>query len=351
MPLLKVDSISCRYDETPVVEQLSFHVNQGEIVSLLGPSGCGKTTVLRAVAGFEPVYEGSISIRGRTVSAPGFTLPPESRALGMVFQDYALFPHLSVADNVTFGLRGRKAAQRRDTLRRMLAATRLDGLADRFPHELSGGQQQRVALARALAPHPALLLLDEPFSNLDVELRERLSGEIRDVLKAEGITGILVTHDQYEAFAMSDKVGVTHQGHILQWDTPFNLYHEPANRFIAGFVGKGVLVKGVLESPDTFRTDLGVLRGNRAYQDPLGTCVEILLRPDDIVPDTEGPIECLIVEKAFKGAETLYTLRLENGTRLLSLFPSHRDHNLGDRVRVRVAADHLVSFPCDPIGA
>jgi iron(III) transport system ATP-binding protein len=350
MPLLKVDNITCRYDTLPVVEQLSFHVNQGEIVSLLGPSGCGKTTVLRAIAGFEPVHEGTILMRGNTVSAPGFTLPPESRAVGMVFQDYALFPHLSVADNIIFGLRGKKPAERRDTVRRMLAAIGLEGLGGRYPHELSGGQQQRVALARALAPHPALLLLDEPFSNLDVELRERLSIEVRNILKAEGITGILVTHDQHEAFAISDKVGVTHQGRILQWDTPFNLYHEPANRFIADFVGQGVFVRGMLETPDTFRTDLGVLHANRAYQESLGTCVEILLRPDDIVPDPAGPIEGEVIEKAFKGAETLYTLRLESGTRVLALFPSHRDLAPGDRVRVRVAADHLVSFPCDPTG-
>jgi len=352
MPLLKVDDITCGYDNSPpVVEALSFHVNRGEIISLLGPSGCGKTTVLRAVAGFEPIRSGMIQIAGKPVSLSNQTVPPEARAIGMVFQDYALFPHLTVTDNIAFGLRKRKARERIATTQRMLSAIGLEGLGERFPHELSGGQQQRIALARALAPHPTLLLMDEPFSNLDVELRERLSGEVRDILKAEGITGILVTHDQHEAFAVSDKVGVLRDGKILQWDTPFNLYHEPADRFIADFVGQGIFIKGMLTTPDSFRTEIGELQGNRAYSDPIGTCVEILLRPDDIVPDPEGPISAIVAEKAFKGAETLYTLKLDTGATVLSLFPSHRDYDLGDRVQVRVAADHLISFPCDPIGA
>ena len=352
MPLLKVDDITCGYDNSPpVVEALSFHVNRGEIISLLGPSGCGKTTVLRAVAGFEPIQSGMIQIAGKPVSLANQTVPPEARAIGMVFQDYALFPHLTVTDNIAFGLGKRKARERIATTQRMLSAIGLEGLGERFPHELSGGQQQRIALARALAPHPTLLLMDEPFSNLDVELRERLSSEVRDILKAEGITGILVTHDQHEAFAVSDKVGVLRDGKILQWDTPFNLYHEPADRFIADFVGQGVFIKGMLTTPDSFRTEIGELQGNRAYSDPIGTCVEILLRPDDIVPDPEGPISAVVAEKAFKGAETLYTLKLDTGATVLSLFPSHRDYDLGDRVQVRVAADHLISFPCDPIGA
>ena len=348
MPLLKVDSIACGYDGTPVVSDLTFHVRRGEIVSLLGPSGCGKTTVLRAVGGFEPIQAGSVEIDGRAVSTAGHLVPPERRAIGMVFQDYALFPHLTVADNIGFGLRGVTSRERVATVQRLLAATGLQGLDERYPHELSGGQQQRVALARALAPHPTLLLLDEPFSNLDVDLRERLSLEVRDILKAEGITAILVTHDQHEAFAVSDKVGVMQDGRILQWDSPFNLYHEPVNRFVADFVGQGVFIRGMLETPDTFRTEIGLLRGNRAYTDPLGICVEILLRPDDVVPDPEGELQAKVVEKAFKGAETLYTLRLPTGATLLSLFPSHRDYRLGDEVRVRVAADHLISFPCGP---
>ncbi len=344
-PILSVKDIECRYDGRPAVRGLSAHVNAGDIVCLLGPSGCGKTTVLRAIAGFHPLDAGEIHIKGQLVSRCGFTLPPERRSLGMVFQDHALFPHLNVAANVAFGLR----RQDRETKRRIVAETlEIVGLADmaaRFPHELSGGQQQRVALARALAPRPDLVLMDEPFSSLDVEMRERLSVEVRDILKARGTTAVLVTHDQHEAFALGDLVGVMHEGRLLQWDTPYNLYHEPGCRFVADFIGQGVFLRGTLLAPDTVETEVGIYKGNRAYNWPKGTRIEILLRPDDIVPDPDSPLQAVIVQRAFKGAEILYTLQLSSGGRLLSLFPSHADHAPGERVGIRVQADHLVAFP------
>jgi iron(III) transport system ATP-binding protein len=345
MPLLEVERISAGYNAELVIEDLSFNVNRGEIVSLLGASGCGKTTALRAVAGFEPVRSGTIRIDLKPVSTPDFTLPPERRAIGMVFQDYALFPHLSISDNIAFGLRGKPAVDRRVQVDHLLAATGLQDMARRYPHELSGGQQQRVALARALAPRPTLLLMDEPFSNLDVELRERLSVDVRDLLKAEGISGILVTHDQHEAFAVSDKIGVMHEGRILQWDTPYNLYHQPGHRFVADFIGQGRFLTGIVQSPRRFETELGVLSGNRNCTQAPGSRVDILIRPDDIVPDANGEIVAVVKDRAFKGAEILYTLELPTGTRLLSLFPSHADHHLGDAVRVRLEAEHLICFP------
>lgn len=346
MPLLKVDNISAGYDSRNIIEGLSFHVNRGEIVSLLGASGCGKTTVLRAVAGFEAVRSGEIQIDDRTASGNGFNLPPEKRSVGMVFQDYALFPHLSVADNLAFGLNKVSAQDRRYRVKSLLSAVGLPGLGERFPHELSGGQQQRVALARALAPQPALLLMDEPFSNLDVELRERLSLEVRDILKNQGITGVMVTHDQHEAFAVSDKVGVMHEGHILQWDTPYNLYHEPLTRFVADFIGQGEFISGTLSEPACFETEFGPLRANRcSCEGKFGSRVDILLRPDDVVPDESGDVEATVVERAFKGAQILYTLQTDRGTRLLSLFPSHHNHGLGEQVRVRIEAEHLICFP------
>ena len=344
MPLLKVENISAGYDGEPVIDALTFHVNRGEIVSLLGPSGCGKTTALRAVAGFEPVLTGQILLRDRPVSTPALTVPPELRSIGMVFQDYALFPHLTVADNIAFGLHGKTIVDRRVQVEHLLDATGLANMGSRYPHELSGGQQQRVALARALAPRPALLLMDEPFSNLDIDLRERLSVEVRDLLKSEGISAILVTHDQHEAFAVSDKVGVMHHGTILQWDTPYSLYHEPNHRFVADFIGQGRFIDGVVRTPQTFDTELGLLSGNRPCSETIGSEVEILVRPDDIVPDHDGDIVATVRDKAFKGAEILYTLELPTGTRLLSLFPSHHDHHLGDTVRVRMAAEHLICF-------
>jgi len=345
MPLLKVEDVSAGYGAAHVIQSLTFLVNRGEIVSLLGPSGCGKTTALRAIAGFEPISKGQILIAQKPASAPGMTIPPEQRSIGMVFQDFALFPHLTIADNIAFGLRKLAAVDRRVQVRHLLDATGLGGMGERYPHELSGGQQQRVALARALAPRPTLLLMDEPFSNLDVELRERLSVEVRDLLKSEGISGILVTHDQHEAFAVSDKVGVMRDGQILQWDTPYNLYHQPNERFVADFIGQGRFIPGIVRTPQAFETELGLLHGNRACSQPIGTKVEILIRPDDLVPDDHGEIEAKVKDKAFKGAEILYTLELPTGTRLLSLFPSHYDHHLGDTVRVRMDAEHLICFP------
>lgn len=344
-PLLELKHVECRYAGQPVVHDLSLSVNQGDLVCLLGPSGCGKTTVLRALAGLEPIHRGEILLGGRSLSRPGFVLSPEKRRIGMVFQDYALFPHMTVAENVGFGLRRTPARQRTAIVEGLLDTVGLSGFAQRYPHELSGGQQQRVALARALATAPDLILLDEPFSNLDVDMRERLSLEVRRILKGRGITAILVTHDQHEAFAISDRVGVMHQGRLLQWDTAYQLYHEPATEFVADFIGQGVFLKGTLLAPDTVETEIGIIRGDRRYTWPRGTPLRVLLRPDDIVPDEHGDLTGEVMHRAFKGAEIMYTLRLSTGSRVLSMFPSHHDHQVGDRVCVRLAADHLVAFP------
>jgi iron(III) transport system ATP-binding protein len=345
--ILTLKHIECRYDDRTVVRQLSFHVRHGGIACLIGPSGCGKTTVLRAIAGFHELCDGEIMVNDRMVSRPGYTLPPEKRRVGMVFQDNALFPHLTVAENVGFGLRGLSREVRQNKIREILRTVGLEEMDVRYPHELSGGQQQRVALARALAPQPDLLLMDEPFSSLDIELRERLSSEVRNILKKQGTTAVLVTHDQHEAFALGDQVGVMNEGRLLQWDTPYNLYHEPQCRFVADFIGQGVFLHGTLLTPDTVETEIGVYKGNRAYDIEKGRSIEVLFRPDDIVPDSSSTLKGEIIQKAFKGAEILYTLTLPSGGRVLSLFPSHADHAVGERVGIRVQADHLVVFPSE----
>jgi len=342
--IVEVKAISCRYRQETVLDKLSFHVNEGQIACLLGPSGCGKTTALRAIAGFEPVSEGEISLRGKLVSSAKQTVAPEKRKVGMVFQDYALFPHMNVADNISFGLRKHSAAQCRDRVAQLLSTVGLPDYRKRYPHELSGGQQQRIALARALASEPDMILMDEPFSNLDVELREQLSHEVRQILKSLNTSAIIVTHDQQEAFALADVIGVMQQGRILQWDTAFNLYHEPSHRFVADFVGQGVLMKGYLVSPSSVATEFGLINGNRAYTWPKGTEVDVLIRPDDVVPDADAEMKATVMHKAFKGAEIMYTLKLPTGGKVLSLFPSHQDHDIGDLVGVRIAADHLVAF-------
>ena len=341
--LLSLRGLACGYQGHRIVQSLELHLNAGDIGCLLGPSGCGKTTTLRAIAGFESVQEGEIELGGAVISRPGFTLAPEKRRIGMVFQDYALFPHLSVADNVAFGIRKHPDCAR--ITAELLELVKLGHLGQRFPHELSGGQQQRVALARALAPEPQLLLLDEPFSNLDGELRRRLSHEVRDILKARGTSAILVTHDQEEAFAVSDQVGVFNQGRLEQWDTPFNLYHEPASPFVASFVGQGYFIRGQLLSPDTVQTELGVIHGNRAYTMAPGSSVDVLLRPDDVQLEPGSPTTAEVVQRAFRGAEFLYTLRLDSGNTLLALAPSHQRIDIGRRTGFRLVPEHLVAFP------
>ncbi len=342
--IVDVKSISCSYHKETVLDQLSFHVNKGQIACLLGPSGCGKTTALRTIAGFEAIDEGEIYLRGERVSSPTQALAPEKRKLGMVFQDYALFPHMNLAKNIGFGLRNTDASTRNNRVTELLDIVGLPGYQQRYPHELSGGQQQRIALARALASQPDLILMDEPFSNLDVELREQLSYEVRHVLKSQNTTAIIVTHDQQEAFALADVIGVMNKGKILQWDTAFNLYHEPNHRFVADFVGQGVLMKGYSVSPSSVATEIGLINGNRAYTWPKGTEVEVLLRPDDVVPDPNAEFKAEITHKAFKGAGILYTLKLPTGGKVLSVFPSHQNHEVGEQVGVRIDADHLVAF-------
>ena len=245
MNLLELDDLCVTYD-TPqgrrtVVDGLSLALPRGDIGCLLGASGCGKTTVLRALAGFEPVRMGRIVLDGTPVAAPALDVPPERRRIGMMFQDYALFPHLSAAENVAFGLRRMPKAERRIRVADMLDLVGLADSGGAYPHELSGGQQQRVALARALAPSPELLLLDEPFSNLDVDTRERLAFELREILKRTGHTAMLVTHNQAEAFAIADRIGVMKDGQLAQWDTPYALHRHPANPFVAEFVRRDAL--------------------------------------------------------------------------------------------------------------
>ena len=339
--LLEVANLRHAYGEQVVVRGLSLALPRGAIGCLLGPSGCGKTTVLRCIAGFESLQEGEIRIGGKVVSRPGAELPPEKRRVGMVFQDYALFPHLRIADNIAFGLHSAAPAERAARVRELAELVGLDQVLRKYPHEISGGQQQRVALARALAPRPELLLLDEPFSNLDVELRERLSLELRDIIRASGATAILVTHDQHEAFAMADEIGILHEGRIQQWDTAYNLYHRPCNRFVADFVGRGVFLPAKARGPNELEIELGVLRSERPVN---GGAVEVLLRPDDVVHDDAAPTQAEVVHKAFRGAEILYTLRLASGRKVLALVPSHHNHALGERIGIRLDVDHVVAF-------
>lgn len=327
-----------------VVQGLTMQLRHGRIGCLLGPSGCGKSTVLRAICGFEPIQAGEITLDKQVVSSPNTTLAPEKRRVGVVFQDYALFPHLTNAQNVAFGLR---ELSKKDALLKAeewLERVGLKNVGSRYPHELSGGQQQRVALARAMAPEPELLLLDEPFSNLDVDLRERLAGEIRDILKANGTTALLVTHDQFEAFAIADDIGVMVDGRLVQWDSAYNLYHRPASRFVASFVGYGVFVPGVTRPGPAVEIELGTLPLPQSSYGLPGEEVDVLLRADDIVHDDDSSLQAEVLTKAFRGGDFLYTVKLDSGQELLTMVPSHHDHAIGEKIGIKIVADHVVTF-------
>ena len=350
---LEVSQLEVRYAgrAQAAVHGVTLSLKAGDIGVLIGPSGCGKTTLLRAVAGLEPVTGGEIRLTKSVVSSATLSVPPELRRIGMVFQDYALFPHLSVGRNVAFGIHQLPRAEQAARVAEVLKLVGLEGNEHRYPHELSGGQQQRVALARALAPRPQLMLLDEPFSNLDVDLRERLAHEVRGILKAAGATALFVTHDQFEAFAIGDVIGVMNEGHLHQWDDAYTLYHRPATRFVADFIGHGVFAPATLvqrgnnvvaQTPLGDLTDLDECPLPSSY--PGGEC-DVLLRADDIVHDDHAPVQAQIVRKSFRGSEFLYTLRLASGHTVLAHVPSHHDHALGEWIGIRAQVDHVVTFP------
>ncbi len=352
--MIQIDNVSKHYGTFQVLTDCSTMVTKGEVVVVCGPSGSGKSTLIKCVNGLEPFQQGRILVDGTSVGDPATHLPRLRSRVGMVFQHFELFPHLSVSDNLTLAQRhvlGRDKEAATAKAMALLDRVGLKAHAAKSPNQLSGGQQQRVALARALAPQPEVLLLDEPFSNLDVSLRERLAGEVRDILKATQTTAVMVTHDQHEAFAVADVVGVLAEGRLQQWDTAYALYHQPANRFVADFVGQGAFVHAHVLDAQRLRLQIGEVQGedavfatNQALDFAPGTTVEVLLRPDDVLHDDASPVQARVVHKAFKGAEFLYTLALADGTRLLSLVPSHHDHAIGEAIGIRLDVSHVVAF-------
>ncbi|HUL10902.1 MAG TPA: ABC transporter ATP-binding protein [Methylococcaceae bacterium] len=344
-PRLELHRVDVAYGNETVVREISLQLGQGRIGCLLGPSGCGKTTLLRAIAGFEPVAQGVIRIDGVAVSSRESLSPPERREIGVVFQDYALFPHLSVRQNIAFGLHGLSRLDERSRVGEALELVNLRGVEDRYPHQLSGGQQQRVALARAIATRPRLLLVDEPFSNLDAELREHLAHELRRILKESGMTAVLVTHDQQEAFVMGDEIGVMAAGRLQQWADAETLYQSPANRFVANFIGHGTILAAVAKG-NGLETVLGRLPWPEeavGYREGQG--LEILVRPNQIRLEPEAVGNARVIRKAFRGLDILYTLRLEDGLEVLSVTPTDSRFGVGDRLRASLDVHRPVVLP------
>ncbi len=345
--VLELRQVSCSYETgRPAVQDISFAAKEGDILCLLGPSGCGKTTILRAIAGFEPVRSGKIFLSGQLVSAPEAMTPTENRRIGMVFQEYALFPHLRVQDNIAFGLSQLTRSLRAAQVQEMLRLTGLEGFGRRYPHELSGGQQQRVALARALVQNPVVLLLDEPFSNLDPDMAGRMRQELHDLLRRTKTTTILVTHDHDEAFAMADRIAVLNQGRLEQFDTPEMMYHMPATPFVADFVGQADFIPGTV-SQGMVQTELGEFPDTLECQD--GAAVVVMIRPDDIhlVPTEGTRARARVLSRQFRGSENLYTVSLPSGQIVHSSQGSTSVYQAGTTVELRVLATHTVLFRQD----
>jgi len=344
--LLSVKQLHISFGQQIIINQLDMGLQKGEIGCLLGASGCGKTTLLRVIAGFEKTQQGSVQLGGTLLNAGNHFVEPEKRGIGMVFQDFALFPHLTIEKNVAFGLDDFNAKDKQQRIREMLNLVGLANMRNRYPHQLSGGQQQRVALARALAPQPKLLLLDEPFSSLDVELREQLAIDLREILKKQHITALMVTHDQQEAFAVADQVGLMHQGEIVQWSSPYDLYHRPKTDYVAGFIGKGTIVPGIMKSQHRIKTALGIIHSTEenvpSYCTQEGCAVNLLIRPDDVIHDDDSETQLEIIGKVFRGSEFFYTLKVDEHHELLCSAPSHHNHELHSFIGIRLDVEHLI---------
>tara|TARA_X000001036_G_scaffold119046_1_gene112517 strand:+ start:1211 stop:2254 length:1044 start_codon:yes stop_codon:yes gene_type:complete len=344
MKRLEVKKLEFAYGRNQILFEFDFSLEESQIGCLLGPSGCGKTTSLRAIAGFENPTKGEIILNGKKLSGPKIFVEPEKRQIGMVFQDIALFPHLSVKENIQFGIRSLSKNLREKRSNELLDLVGMSEFKKKYPHEISGGQQQRVALARAMAPKPSLLLMDEPLSSLDEELREQLAREIRLILKQEKISAILVTHDQNEAFAMGDHICVMHKGRVQQNDSAYNLYHHPLNRFVAEFIGEGTLLPGVVAGADTIATELGEIKGNLP-----GSCkhqdkVDVLIRPENVILADDNENKVVITARYFRGSSYLYTLKMKSGAELLCFLSSSEGLQIDQSIGVQLQIEKLIFF-------
>ena len=344
MKRLEVKKLDFAYGMNQILFEFDFSLEESQIGCLLGPSGCGKTTVLRAIAGFENPTKGEIVLNGNKLNGSKIFVEPEKRQIGMVFQDIALFPHLSVDENIQFGIRSLPHAQRNRRSNELLDLVGMSQFKKTYPHELSGGQQQRIALARAMAPKPSLLLMDEPLSSLDEELREQLAREIRLILQQEKISAILVTHDQNEAFAVGDHICVMHQGRVQQNDSAYNLYHRPLNRFVAEFIGEGALLPGVVADEDTITTDLGEIKGNLPESCKHQDNVDVLIRPENVILADDKENKAVITERYFRGSGYLYSLKTSGGVELLCLLPGSEALQIDQSISVRLQIERPVVF-------
>ena len=345
-PALKLKDITVDISSNRIVKDISLELKTGELGCLLGATGSGKTTILRAIAGFLPIVEGEIRVGEQLMSGYKTAIPPERRYCGIVFQDYNLFPHLTVRNNIAYGLKYMSQANIVARTEKLLTMTRLSNKGESYPHQLSGGERQRAALARAMAPSPRVILLDEPFASQDANLREKLAREVREMLKEERIAGVLVTHEQSEAFALADKIGVLENGKIVQWDDAYSLYHKPNSRYVAEFIGQGATVKGIISSWSTVNTALGQIK---AKIDPekykMHQSILVFLRPDDVEFDAKSQRKAEVKEARFSGSTIHYTLESLDTLELFYCHaPSHHVYHKGDKISYKLNVKELIVF-------
>lgn len=332
-------------DSSKILSNINFDLEESEIGCILGPSGCGKTSLLRAIAGFENLISGTILKDGVCISNNLENTSVQNRKMGMVFQDYALFPNMDIKSNIAFGLKDKTKVDKEVRVNYLLDLVNLNKYKDKYPHELSGGEQQRVALIRALAPSPEILLLDEPFSNIDADIKENLVSDVRDLLKELSITSIIVTHDQHEAFNIADKIAIMNNGKIEQIGNAYDIYHKPVNKFVADFVGLGVFVPITKNKDENLETPLGLLDTTKFQDCEIHSKnLQMLLRPDDIIHNDESSTKAVVIEKQFRGAEFLYKLLYNDKYPLLCYAPSHHNHKIGESIGIELEIEHYVIF-------
>jgi len=340
---LEIEDVSLSIEGTLILDNLSLNIDEHEIISLIGPSASGKSSLLRIIAGFENISSGKVKLNGLTVDDRSTIVQPQNRNVGIIFQDLALFPHLSCKDNILFGITNYSADHKRQRLDRLCNLLDITSIKDKFPHEISGGQQQRIAIARALAPGPEILLLDEPFSALDEELKETLMHDVKNLLKEEKITTIVITHNIKEAFQLSDKIAFLDNKKIIQFDTAYNLYHKPYTKEIANFCGIGSFINGTVIDSNHVSTILGNLFGDTS-KFKVGSNVSVMIRPDDIIHDDDSPQSAKVLEKIFFGSDFLYKLELTEGEKIFCYTPSHHNHAINEVIGIKPVIDHLILF-------
>ncbi len=343
---LIISNLSLTFEEkNKVLSNINFHIDDSEIGCILGPSGCGKTSLLRAIAGFESISSGTILKDGVCITNSVENTPVANRNMGMVFQDYALFPNMDVKSNIVFGLKNSTELEKDNRVNYLLDLVNLVDCKNKYPHELSGGEQQRIALVRALAPSPDIILMDEPFSNIDQDIKEELVSDVRLLLKELAITSIIVTHDQNEAFNLADKVAIMNNGTIQQVGIPYDIYHKPVNKFVANFIGLGTFLPLKKNNKGDFEIPLGPLDNNRIKNELTKfDNLEMLIRPDDIIHNDLSIKKAKILEKQFRGAEFLYKLLYNNEHQILCYAPSHHNHEIGELIGIELDIQHYVIF-------